>query len=115
RSRPVDLQSRLRRRWRLHRPEIPAARYTRPHLARHPGRDGARVGRVRAPALVIRRAARNSVGLGVSLLLVAAAGGQSTPALGRAEVIRRYAAPEARQAVAVDATSFYAITNREIG
>jgi hypothetical protein len=64
---------------------------------------------------VIRRAARNSVGLGVSLLLVAAAGGQSTPALGRAEVIRRYAAPEARQAVAVDATSFYAITNREIG
>lgn len=33
----------------------------------------------------------------------------------RAETLRRYAAPEARQAVAVDATHFYAITNREIG
>lgn len=30
-------------------------------------------------------------------------------------VIRRYPAPEARQAVAVDATHFYAITNRRIG
>ena len=30
-------------------------------------------------------------------------------------VVRRYAAPEARQAVAVDATHFYAITNRRIG
>lgn len=30
-------------------------------------------------------------------------------------VVRRYPAPEARQAVAVDATHFYAITNRRIG
>lgn len=30
-------------------------------------------------------------------------------------VVRRYAAPEARQAVAVDRTHFYAITNRRIG
>jgi hypothetical protein len=30
-------------------------------------------------------------------------------------VVRRYAAPEARQAVAVDATHFYAIDNRRIG
>ncbi len=32
----------------------------------------------------------------------------------RAETVRRYAAPEARQAVAVDASHFYAITNRAI-
>ena len=63
----------------------------------------------------MRRASRSWIGLGVSLLLVAAAGAQPTPAPGRAETLRRYAAPEARQAVAVDASSFYAITNREIG
>ena len=34
---------------------------------------------------------------------------------GSAETMRRYAAPEARQAVAVDATHFFAIANREIG
>ena len=40
---------------------------------------------------------------------------QTSPApVARAETVRRYAAPEARQAVAVDASHFYAITNREI-
>jgi hypothetical protein len=63
----------------------------------------------------MRRASRLSWGLGTSLLLVGGALGQPTPAQGRAETIRRYAAPEARQAVAVDAAHFYAITNREIG
>ncbi len=40
---------------------------------------------------------------------------QPVPDNTRAETLRRYAAPEARQAVAVDATHFYAIGNREIG
>lgn len=52
------------------------------------------------------------------VLLVACMTGawaQTAPAPdGRAETVRRYQAPEARQAVAVDASHFYAITNREI-
>jgi hypothetical protein len=41
--------------------------------------------------------------------------GQALSAVEGWPVIRRYAAAEARQAVAVDATHFYAITNRAIG
>lgn len=51
------------------------------------------------------------------LLFVGPVGvGAQTPAAPgtRAETVRRYAAPEARQAVAVDTSHFYAITNREI-
>lgn len=53
----------------------------------------------------------------VALVLASAAGvgAQALPAPSmRAETVRRYAAPEARQAVAVDTSHFYAITNREI-
>lgn len=48
------------------------------------------------------------------LMIVSTATAQPTPISSPLPVVRRYAAPEARQAVAVDATHFYAITNRWI-
>lgn len=64
-----------------------------------------------------RRAGSGLARMGLAASLLFLAGHAQTPAhtTVRAETIRRYAAPEARQAVAVDSTHFYAITNREIG
>lgn len=51
-----------------------------------------------------------------TLLIVFATSLQAVaPATEPAPVVRRFAAPEARQAVAVDARYFYAITNAQIG
>jgi len=61
--------------------------------------------------------------LGLAILIVAAAGSNSAVAddtdqipnfAGQYEEVRRYSAPEARQAVAVDAHHFYAIVNTMI-
>lgn len=49
------------------------------------------------------------------LVAAVAVRAQDVPMRPRWPVVRRYAAEEARQAVAVDATHFYAITNRRIG
>ena len=56
-----------------------------------------------------------SPGIALAILLLVVAGPALAQPMLRAELVRRYDAPEANQGVAVDATSLYAVGNSEIG
>lgn len=61
----------------------------------------------------MRRVAASLTSLALAVLCAATAAAQDVPAL-KAELIRRWKAPEATQGVAVDARHFYAVANSRI-